>query len=60
MSDIKDKGKKFQRVILPLGVMVLKLMIQNTAIRVGNERDEFESQEVVGASTLKIKNIKIS
>lgn len=35
-------------------------LIQNTAIRVGNERDEFESQEVVGASTLKIKNIKIS
>lgn len=34
-------------------------LIQNTAIRVGNERGEFESQEVVGASTLKIKNIKL-
>lgn len=34
-------------------------LIQNTAIRVGNERGEFESQEVVGASTLKIKNIEL-
>lgn len=29
----KGKGKKFQRVILPLKVMALKLMIQNTAIQ---------------------------
>ena len=29
----KGQRKKFQRVILPLGVMALKLMIQNTAIQ---------------------------
>lgn len=34
-------------------------LMQNTAIRIGNERDEFESQEVVGASTLKIENMRI-
>lgn len=51
---LKSKDKKTRECA------AIAWLIQNTAIRIGNERDEFESQEVVGASTLKIKNIKIS
>lgn len=34
-------------------------LIQFTSIRIGTERDETESDEVVGASTLKVSNLEI-
>jgi DNA topoisomerase-1 len=35
-------------------------LIQNTAIRVGNDRDPSSNAQTVGASTLRVKNLKVT